>query len=88
MPEGREAVTRSYPVELSPADMVALAHAAEWVPDFDCKARLRGIRKRAGLVASRGDIGAESLPSVGRIGDIAALVLTSLGTDTRCHANR
>ena len=88
MPEGRQAVTRSYPVELSPADMVALAHAAERVPDFDCRARLRGIRKRAALAFARGDLGDESLPGVGRIGNIAALVLTSIGTDARCHANR
>jgi hypothetical protein len=77
MPEGRQAVTRSYPVELSPADMVALAHAAERVPDFDCRARLRGIRKRAALAFARGELGDESLPGVGRLGDIAALFPTT-----------
>ena len=71
MPEGASRVSR---VELSPEDLVALQYAADTVPDFDCRARLRGIRKRAALARARGDLGDDSLPGVSRFGDIAALI--------------
>jgi len=83
MSEGRQAVTRSYPVELSPADMDALAQAAERVPDFDCRVRLRGIRKRAALARTRGDLGDDSLPGVGRLGDLAALLIPTPAPPSR-----
>lgn len=62
-------------VELSPADLAAIQYAADTVPDFDARRALRGIRKRAAAASRRGDLGDESLPGVGAIGDIAALVM-------------
>lgn len=72
MPEGTHRVSR---VELTPADLDALQYAADTIPDLDCRARLRGIRKRAALARTRGDLGDESLPGVGRLGDLAALLI-------------
>jgi hypothetical protein len=69
-------MTRPDPsVVLSPRDRAALRMASESVPDLDCRAALRGILKRADLAQRRGELGDQSLPNVGRIGDIAALVM-------------
>lgn len=85
MPEGTRRVSR---VELTPADLDALQYAADTVPDFACRARLRGIRKRAALARTRGDLGDESLPGVGRLGDLAALLIPTPPLPSRTRTPR
>jgi hypothetical protein len=88
MPDGADAMTRPDPsVILTPQDRAALWVASESVPDFTCRAALRGILKRADLAQRRGELGDQSLPSVGRLADIAALVMPTppIGIRSRTH---
>jgi hypothetical protein len=84
MPDGGQAVSR---VELSPADLAAIQYGADTVPDLDARRALRGILKRADLAQRRGDLGDESLPGVGAVGDIAALLMPTppVGFRSRTH---
>lgn len=62
-------------VELSLGDLADIQYAEDTVPDLDARRTLRGIRKRAALASRRGDLGDQSLPGVGAIGNIAKLIL-------------
>jgi len=81
-------MTRSDPsVVLTTEDRAALWVASENVPNFTCRAALRGILKRADLAQRRGELGDQLLPNVGRLADIAALVMPTppIGIRSRTH---
>ncbi len=89
MPDGADAVTRPDPsVVLTPRDRAALWKASESVPDLDCRAALRGILKRADLAQRRGELGDQSLPNVGRLSEIAALLMPTPPVGTRSRTPR
>lgn len=62
-------------VALSPAELAAIQYAANTVPDLDARRALRGILKRADLAHRRGELGDHSLANVGRISEIAPLLM-------------
>lgn len=75
-------------VELSLGDLAAIRYAEDTVPDLDARRTLRAIRKRAALASRRGDLGDQSLPGVGAIGDIAELLMPTPPVETRHRTTR
>lgn len=75
-------------VVLSPKEQALLKALSETASDFECRATLRGILKRAALADGLNDLGDPALPNVGRIGDIAALIMPTPPIGTRQRAPR